>query len=42
MLNPNYTVIEKPMADGGEGTIESLLAATKGERNSNQMYRSIR
>ncbi|WP_172371746.1 glycerate kinase [Sporosarcina jiandibaonis] len=31
-VNPNYIVIEKPMADGGEGTIESLLTATKGEK----------
>ena len=30
-MNSNYTVVEKPMADGGEGTIESLLTATKGK-----------
>lgn len=29
---PNYVVITKPMADGGEGTIESILSATKGEK----------
>lgn len=30
-IDENYNVIMKPMADGGEGTIESLLTATKGE-----------
>lgn len=30
--NSNYTVSKKPMADGGEGTIESLLSATDGEK----------
>lgn len=34
--NQNYSVIKKPMADGGEGTIDSLLAATKGEMISIQ------
>lgn len=28
---PDYLVTRKPMADGGEGTIDSLLSATKGE-----------
>lgn len=31
-VNPNYSVIKKPMADGGEGTIDALLSTTKGER----------
>src|SRR5690625_152128 len=29
--NPNFLVTKKPMADGGEGTIDSLLSTTKGE-----------
>src|SRR5690625_3941721 len=33
-VNPNYSVIKKPMADGGEGTIDALLSTTKGERIS--------
>lgn len=28
---PDHVVIKKPMADGGEGMIESFLSATKGE-----------
>ncbi len=28
---PDFNVTKKPMADGGEGTIDSLLSATKGE-----------
>lgn len=30
-IHPHYSVIKKPMADGGEGTIESFLSATEGE-----------
>lgn len=29
--NPNFLVTKKPMADGGEGTIDSLLSTIKGE-----------
>src|SRR5690625_2819533 len=31
---PSYFVIKKPMADGGEGTIDSLLSTTNGKRIS--------
>ncbi|MEC5423032.1 glycerate kinase [Virgibacillus sp. C22-A2] len=31
---PESTVVLKPMADGGEGTLEALLTATKGEEIS--------
>lgn len=31
-LNKEDTIIEKPMADGGEGTVDALLAATKGKK----------
>jgi len=31
-LNENYEVIMKPMADGGEGTLETLLTATNGKK----------
>lgn len=30
-LDKNHNIVIKPMADGGEGTTESLLTATKGE-----------
>lgn len=30
-MNKNYHVIMKPMADGGEGTLDSLLISSKGE-----------
>lgn len=31
-VDSNYEVGMKPMADGGEGTLESLLSSTVGER----------
>ncbi|MGN8647484.1 glycerate kinase [Gracilibacillus sp. HCP3S3_G5_1] len=31
-LSGNHEIITKPMADGGEGTIEAILSATSGER----------
>ena len=31
-VDSNYEVGMKPMADGGEGTLESLLSSTEGER----------
>src|SRR5699024_7286560 len=31
-LNENYEVIMKPMADGGEGTLETLLTAPNGKK----------
>lgn len=31
-FNPTYSVVKKPIADGGEGTIDALLSATTGER----------
>lgn len=37
-FNPNYSVIKKPMADGGEGTIDALLSATAGERIALQCH----
>ena len=30
-INTNYNVITKPMADGGEGTLQALLTSTRGE-----------
>ena len=29
-INPQHDVIMKPMADGGEGTLDALLAASEG------------
>nr|WP_289037191.1 glycerate kinase [uncultured Allobacillus sp.] len=29
-VDPTYTVVSKPMADGGEGTIEAMLTSSKG------------
>src|SRR5690625_4648965 len=29
--HPSFSVVKKPMADGGEGTIDALLSATKGK-----------
>lgn len=34
--HPHFSVIKKPMADGGEGTIESLLSSTNGKMISVQ------
>ncbi|MFB1082190.1 glycerate kinase [Jeotgalibacillus sp. JSM ZJ347] len=31
-IHPNAKVVLKPMADGGEGTLDALLAATDGEK----------
>lgn len=31
-LGQNHTIITKPMADGGEGTVDALLTASKGEK----------
>lgn len=31
-INEDYNVMMKPMADGGEGTLETLLLSTEGER----------
>lgn len=33
-VHPELTVIQKPMADGGEGTLDALLAATDHKRQS--------
>src|SRR5699024_10038000 len=32
--NQDYNVVMKPMADGGEGTLESFLASTNGKKIS--------
>ncbi len=34
---PHVQCVSIPMADGGEGTVEAVLAATGGERRSNQV-----
>jgi glycerate kinase len=43
---PDFEVISKPMADGGEGTVESLVTSTKGRINQasvhNPLMRKIR
>ncbi|WP_404455554.1 glycerate kinase [Virgibacillus necropolis] len=31
-VNKNHRVVMKPMADGGEGTLDSLLISGKGKR----------
>ncbi|SHF75267.1 glycerate kinase [Ornithinibacillus halophilus] len=31
-LNQNHNIIQKPMADGGEGTVDALLAASNGTK----------
>ena len=38
---PQATIVRVPMADGGEGTVEAILGATAGERQTHTVLDAL-
>lgn len=41
-VDATHTVVSKPMADGGEGTIEAMLISRKGRKVNGPMHWAVR